>query len=332
MGRAARDVLLVLALAWVTCACQRPMQPAQEVGELRVLGIRLDPPDARPGDEVTATALIVDEAGHDWTASWYACATPISAADYFSATFDPAGSFCDDPDETYGELVGTGSSATFTVPESFLDDAAGLLLAEGFESAGGEIDQLLAVIGWHMRLNLVVERADGSDDVRSFKRVVVSGLGGQNSNPPPPAIHIRRDDDPAAADPIDVKAPPPADGSCVVDVSPEQDFVQDVKYILTPVNVPDIYEEYLQIDFLGEASTVTEEHWYSWFSTHRAFNQHVTKAGNPDNRFEVGNPVAGDIVEDEEGNAYFPLWVVVRDGRGGTSWCTDLIPFVPVSD
>ncbi len=325
-------ILIALATVTVTAACQRPLQPAQEVAELRVLGIRLDPPDARPGDEVTATALIVDEAGNDWTASWYACPVPISAADYFSATFDPAGSFCDDYDETYGDLVGSGDTATFTVPEGFLDDAAQLLEDEGFEDVDGSLDQLMAFIGWHMRLNLVVERVDGSDDIRAFKRVVVSGLGGQNTNPDPPAVHIRRDDNPGAANPVDVKADPPSDGSCVVDISPETTFVQDVKYILAPVNVPEVYEEYVQIDFLGETSVIEEEVWYSWFSTHRAFNQHVTKAGSPDNRFEVGNPKAGDPVEDEDGNQYLPLWVVVRDGRGGTAWCSQNIPFVPATE
>jgi hypothetical protein len=324
----ARVAWLLLAAVLVS-GCPDPLQPQQYVAELRVLAIRLDPPDARPGDEVTATALVVDEVGREWTTTWYACETPISTADYFSASFDPAGSLCDDPERPFGHEIGAGPSATFTVPESFLDDAGALLAAAGLDDGEGSVDQLLTFIGWHMRINVVAERTDGTDQVQAFKRLVVSGLGVGNTNPGAPVLYVQRDDVASEVEPPPATTPAPTDGTCLAASSPEQHVEQGEDYILTPVNLPEVYEEYPQIDFLGETSVVSEELWFSWASTHLALRHHITRPGDPDNLFQPRRPRYRDMGEDTDGGMYVPIWVVVRDGRGGTSWCTQELPFVP---
>lgn len=364
-------LVVVGVLGALSQGCVGDLQPHKQVKELRVLGMRMDPVDARPGEAVSATALIVDPTGADWTATWYACQVPIDTGQYFSGGYDPSVPFCDDPGSPLGLEVGTGAEANFTVPASFLGDAAALLEDSGLagDEAGGDkaaeedtaadkaaaddtaaddtaaddrekpasIDDLVFFIGWHMRVVLVVERDDGSARVEAHRRLLVSGLGGQHTNPDPPAIHMQLDQASREETGTTVTEPPatadlPADGECLVSVSEEFAFEEGKAYLLFPLNLPEEPEEYLHLSSSGEVELQEEDYFFSWFTTSRAVSEGMTVGGDPHVQFRVETPVEEDLLEDEDGTPYLPLWVVVRDGRGGTAWCEQRVPYLATGE
>ncbi len=299
----------------------------QLVTQLRVLAVQLDPPDAVPGQEVQLSALIVDPLPGDSTLTWYACAVPITAGEYFTGGVDTSVGLCADPDRPFGDEIGTGSTASFTVPESFLDDAVDELIAQGWDDSSGELGLLVSFLGWHMRVNLVAERDDESVRIEAHKRLLVTGFGGSNSNPDPPAIHMQMLDD--DSDPIRPEAQvegPPA-GECLVPSSTASSVADDTGYFVTPVNLPDPFETYQQLDSEGELQEVSETYYYSWFSTHPAVSKEITHSGLPELPLTTGPILAEELLTDDDGSEYLPLWVVVRDGRGGMSWCEQRLPY-----
>lgn len=343
MARWTFRAALVLVAAAALAGCLDDIQPRQQIDELRIIGVRLDPPDAKPGDTVTATALVVSPEGRDdFEVQWFACDQPVATADYFSGVFDPSRGFCTDPERPDGTPLGTGLSATFTVPEAFLGDARELLISEGFEDEDGSLDALLAFIGWHQRVKLVATLDDGSDSddpirvdpirVEAHKRLLVTSVGGRNSNPAPPTLHVQHlpkgEEHVAPAAVGDSAAP----GECIATSSPEQAFEEGENYALMPINLPDVFEEFVQLDFLGQPVTLSEEYWFSWFSTSRGMRVPVTKSEDPVVLWTTRTPRDEDVYTDADGHTTVPIWVVARDGRGGTSWCHQLVPYVPSSD
>ncbi len=329
---------VVLAVAGLLSGCLDDIQPRQQINELRIIGVRLDPPDAKPGDTVTATALVVSPLGRDdYAVDWFVCEAPVAAADYFSGVFDPSRGFCADPDHPDGTPFGQGLSMTFQVPDDFLGQAKDLLLAEDFVDDDGSLDGLLAFIGWHMRVKVVATLtgpdgdglSDSPDSVEAHKRLLVTTLGGRNTNPDPPVLYVQHlpRGEPHPPPPDHGDLPPP--GECFSPTSADLVFHQSENYALVPVNLPTEYQEFVQLDFLGQPTTLNEEYWFSWFSTTRGMRVPVTKNEEPVVLWTTRTPKDSDLYTDGAGDPVIPIWVVVRDGRGGTSWCHQQVPYVP---
>lgn len=317
---------LALVLALGATACGGSLEPREQVSDLRVLGVQLDPPTAVPGAEVAVRSLVVDPSGGTWTARWYACHTPVSFGAFFSGEYRASEGLCGDPEHPQGHLIGEGESASFTVPLTFLQDTQDALKAEGLDFDDEQIAGLLAIVGWHLRVNLIVE-GEGGKVILTQKRLVVMGLPDANANPAPPAVHLQEDD---PDEPAEVPAPqtdPPPPGECLVETS-LTDRLDSGDWLLTPVNVPDDPPEYLVIDFTGAVEERTETLFYSWFSTIRGLDSPVTKSGDAEVKLDIPDDVrASEIVTMPDGQPGLPIWVVARDGRGGSSWCTQTLPF-----
>ena len=128
--------MVLAAVAPSGCGGSEALQ--QQVTELRVLGVQREPPDAAPGQQVALSALVVDPLPGESTLTWCACATPISAGEYFSGGLDTSVGLCADPDLPFGQEIGAGPTASFTVPETFLDDVVDELVDQGWQDEDGE--------------------------------------------------------------------------------------------------------------------------------------------------------------------------------------------------
>ncbi|MGB0588413.1 MAG: hypothetical protein ACPGU1_01915 [Myxococcota bacterium] len=319
----------LLLIALLFAGCNEGLPPREQITDLRVLGVRLSPPSATEGEDVLAEALVVAPEGETATLSWYACLAPISAGAYFAESIDRDD--CAAGDTKYGVSLGQSDSASFTVPDDFMDLVATELEGYGFEPADGEMSNavqgLLAVAGWYLQVTLIAETEAQRVEVQ--KRLVVTLFPDQNTNPQAPTLVLEEVVSDAAAAPLIIAATPNSGGGCL---SPDSALnqLQDATYRLSPVNLPDPPESYPVLDFLGEAQTRDETLFYSWFSTVDGWSSPVTKSPEQ-------HPVAFDInavseealVDGEDGQPAIPIWVIVRDGRGGTSWCHERIPYRP---
>lgn len=146
-------LLLWVCGIWVGCGCAGPTAAPQEiVSSLRILGIRAEPPEVRPGDTIRLAALVGNPSHADFRWQWYACRKPSQAS-----------SGCAEE----GDAVSLGQQAEtiYQVPQNFFPEKPSLL--DLFR-------------GVYLPITLVVQ-AQG-DRNEAFKRVVVSRFPA-NQNP-----------------------------------------------------------------------------------------------------------------------------------------------------
>lgn len=327
----------VLLLATSSLACLDDLPSPALVDDLRVLAVKADPPEAIPGATVALDALVVDPDGRTPTYAWYACVVLEQGQGFFgggSETSTSGGNgtpLSDDPyggscakrvaaGERYAVALGDQPTATLVVPADFFADDYTLRTAYGLSDdieISPEVKAgFLGIAGVNYTVSLVVE-VDGRR-IETQKRVNVSlpsdlPDNAPNLNPSDLAFHLARVGD--ETDPPTV-APAPTDGSCLIDATVP--LVAGERYRLTPVNVPDPQPKYVVLlagstgDAPFDVQTVEETSFYSWFSTRGKMRKPLSKApGAPENTWS--------FEDDESGPT--DLWVVVRDGRGGASWC-----------
>ncbi|TNE50785.1 MAG: hypothetical protein EP343_06430 [Deltaproteobacteria bacterium] len=141
---------LALGLSY---GCAGPTPARQEVvRSLRILGVRSEPPAARPGETIQLTALIANPFGRKVRYRWLACKSR-----------NQANSGCANRDDAIS--LGTSAKASYKVPEDFVPENASL------------VDQFRGV---YLPITLVVET--DVDQEEAIKRVVVSKLP-TNKNP-----------------------------------------------------------------------------------------------------------------------------------------------------
>ena len=69
-----------LALAVIaSCGCSDPLPEVWQLDNYRVLGVRNDPPESAPGEQVTLTLASADVRTRDVTTAWFLCDQRISA-------------------------------------------------------------------------------------------------------------------------------------------------------------------------------------------------------------------------------------------------------------
>ena len=322
-----RASLASLILCLLASACSEGLPPREQIVDTRILGVRLSPPSAVAGESVVADALVITPEGQEATLTWYACLAPISTGSYFSQSIDRSG--CKSGESEHGTLLGQGESASFTVPQDFMDQVYLTLEEAGFEESEGEmstaVQSLLAVAGWYLQVTLIVE-SDTGERIEAQKRLVVTLLPDQNENPAPPTLVMESVEEGAPPAPLIKSGASNDSGGCLSEDSPLLTFEEGTLRI-SPVNLPDPAPTYPVIDFEGGLVEREETLFYSWFSSAKGLSSPVSQS--PDQ-----HPVALDLSQIEssmlverEGRPTLPLWVVVRDGRGGTSWCEEYIPF-----
>lgn len=315
--------LALFGLALALLGCGGDLEQRKEVTDLRLLVISADPPQVAPGDTVTLSALIVDPTGEPWTQRWSVCLTPV-----IPLFFEGPGGDDDptEPAECAGERLdlGTGEAASFEVPSTILDDARAALPPE-LGAVGGVV---LGLTGVWLEVQLSVESGDKTID--AFKRVVVSEATPVNTPPEQPVFYLSERDIPE--EDIPKTAEIPADRSCLADTSPLKTIGRD-PVRLTPLNIPDTPETYQVLTFEGELVEREERYHYSWFSAGPGLSDGRTRSDVPAAVFRLGEEDEARLVDLGEGDDLdsargIQFWLVVRDGRGGSSWCHSVIPFV----
>ena len=319
-----------LLCALLLTACGDSLPTREQVVDLRLLGVRLDPPSAAPGETVKASALIVDLLDQGYSQSWYACLAPSSLESYLEKA--PDRTECPVGDSPHGTLLGSGPDAEFTVPETFFDMLKASAEAEGLDVDAETLEFLAGITGWQLKVTLIIEGPNKT--VHAQKRLLVHLLSGQNANPTPPTIVLEEVQDvdergelTEAFTPASLirEAEASTDGACLSPGSPVASLREGV-FRVTPVNLPEEPETYDAIGFKGVEER-EEAYFYSWFSTFPGLSSPVSQS--PDE-----HPISmsvGTIPPELLIDGQLPIWLIVRDGRGGTSWCQDMIPYTAPS-
>ncbi|MCC6621062.1 MAG: hypothetical protein IT385_07390 [Deltaproteobacteria bacterium] len=344
MKTSSRLSLLLPSLALLGVACDDPLPEAWQVDGFRVLAVRAEPPEVAPGTTVELDALVVDPTGGPPPRmTWYACIMPEAGVGFFGGSSetsssggegtplstDPYGGSCAAralAGEPFTELLGEGPTATLEVPSDLLDDDRALKQAYGLDEdleIPAEVQfAFLGIAGVNYTVSLVTE-LPGGERLESMKRVNVSQESlvednARNLNPTDLAVHI-------AVAALDVTppatAPTPADGACFTE--PGFVVVPGERYALNPINVPSPQTKYaVLLPGLGtgeafEVRTTEETYFYAFFTTVGSLAKEDSKApGEPRNTWRIPKSAAGTA----------DLWIVLRDGRGGVSWCHSAVP------
>ena len=271
----------------------RDLAPNWLVDRTRVLGIRAEPPEARPGDVVSFGALLGTapdedpELGIVWLAcpvdagsGSFGCATDLGSIDL--ATADPA---------ALAELglIGfePGLPPLYTVPDDLLDELDDRERLEGTYV----LAQLLALP--IALLDDPVGEIDFAEVESAYKRLIVSEAPTPNHNPDIETFTVDR-------------LPVPAGSDAVVWVEPGQTY--DLG-ILLPDGAREIYE-YLPTE--GPSEEREEEPYASWYSTGGDMLEEVT----------IWPYLEASWTAPDERGATGTWYVVLRDRRGGMSWVT----------
>ena len=328
-----RKLMLSLGLTstLVLGACPDELPRASLIDKLRVLAVRADQPEVVPGTTVALDALVVGHGDTPVTYRWHACLAPERGRGFFgggAGTGSSGGnSYAFDAPLTCAEVyaldptqaldLGSDAIAALTIPEDFLK-AENVALAYGLGDFEALPDELIfgitAIAGVNMTVSLEVQAGD--EVVQTFKRVNVSLAPDTNVNPEPPRFDLRTED--AEETPV-----PASDTVSVGSCLPDDATLSKGTFLLRPLDVPDPPTSYSVIagttdpDEPFRLIETEEVLFYSFFSTEGIFDREIIKStGTPEASWRFEEVPSGPI----------PLWVVVRDGRGGVSWCRSDLP------
>ncbi len=314
---------IVLLAALLAGCLNTNFDPPYLIKDARILAIRVDPPEVAFGEDVLFEALVVDGDGASLAGAegvelrFFVC---LSAAEVVrSAGLGLAGGDLTDNCADGGDdLIRLEQGGALPPGSALLPGTAFFALLEELMSmpggggmpGGGEIDpelintltQVIAEVGIPLRMRLEVWR-DGELAFTGFKRFAIAQRLDVTTNPPPPRFAIgeafvsaREGDDPHACAPESGEAP-------VVEAGAEITFTPDE-------DEEPWLETFPVVGLDGMVQEGVEGAYYSWFSTGGAFSASITQ--RPDREVTWTAP--------EEPGTY-PIFLVVRDGHLGTSWC-----------
>ena len=168
-----------------------------------------------------------------------------------------------------------------------------------------QIDTLLSVItivGVPLRARVEI-LLDGEVILVGLKRFAITTRDDPTTIPPAPRFAI---------DGAFVNARDNADMRVCVPESGEPIAVQaGAEVTLSPSDdEEEWFDEYPVFNLTGELQLNEESAFYNWFSTGGEFSREITQFGDHDTVWTT-----------PEQPGEYPIWVVVRDGHLGTSWC-----------
>lgn len=341
--------LLALALAAVAASlvgCLEELPDETRVDDLRVLAIVADPPEVGPGANVTVDALVVDPMNRPREVSWAWCVIPEQGFGLFGGSGETSSSggggvALDDPGSCFaraaageplaglidGPQGGGDGPVSLAIPPDLLEGGDALRAAYQLPddvTIPAEIEAaFLGIAGVNVTVALRVD-IEGRR-IEASKRINVSlpsPVPGDtvNENPRDIAFHLapRRDE----AEPP-TQAPPPLNGRCLLGEDDGVTLTRGTSYTISPVNVPDpqpVYAVLLGGTTTDEPFEITErdENWFfAFYATAGSIDRKDTKSSaGGSNTWSIPDDAVGPI----------DLWIVVRDGRGGTSWCASRLP------
>ncbi len=264
-----------------------------QLDRLRLLAIRAEPAEPRPGEFVTFTSLSYVPSGLEWSALWLACVD----GDTEGCTLDPA--LVDQLDNTdemteaelavlfaalqAGGLVGIepGMALGWVAPADALDDL----------DEAGRLEGKSATV--------TVSLTAGEDNELTLKAIPVSEATTPNHNPDLLPITF----DGAA---IDATATVTVDAGNAIDLS---------------VTLAGALETYTYVTTEGLSETRTEELSFRWYTSGGTLGTGFDTGVSPPSFGEDEGLTTSDegwVTPAEPGD--YRLDVVVLDGRGGMGW------------
>jgi len=310
-------ILIAAALALSGCFGTN-FDPPHVVKTPRILGISAEPPEIAFGQDVLFEALLVDEDGSDLATApgvelrFMVC---VSLRAIVSAAGLGSGGQTDNCSEGGDDLVRLETGGDLPPGSARLPGIALLRLAEGL-SMGGEpppgeqaldpelaqtLAAVIALVGVPLRLRLEVWR-DGEPILVGTKRFAITQRAMPTTNPPPPRFRVG-ETWLSARDGEDPHLCAPEAEDAIVEAGAEITITPDE-------NEEEWIETYPAIDLSAGLVTNDESAYYSWFSTGSAFSADITQ-----------RPLREVTWTAPEEPGTYPIWLVVRDGHLGASWC-----------
>ncbi|MBI5517695.1 MAG: hypothetical protein HY909_28245 [Deltaproteobacteria bacterium] len=292
---------LALGLCLVLGSCIEDLDRKSLVRYPRVLDIIAEPPEVNPGGTITFR-VITGGVRETPTFRWVACVSPDPTGLPFGTSgFGTASSEvgCFSEAGVGSVPLGTGETARFTIPARTLENIDLLASRFGQRLQEGTLRTLARDVGIVLGVGVTMET--GGTVARAYKRVVVSLSTTPNRNPPPPRFRVG----------TTLLVPSSERDRC----EPEGGGALRVRAGQRVALAPDTMEEtwfepFRALTATGDFQDRRESAFYSWYVTGGSLARDLTR--NPTRNNEWAAPA--------EPGAY-DLWLLVRDGRGGSSGC-----------
>lgn len=291
-------VLLSCASLLAACADVPDFPDPSLVDRPRVLAIVADPPEVHPGQDALISLLFAG--AESYTVQWRAC----GAFDSFGGSQYGDGEADEGCGGSLAIDLGQGDTAVLpgALTQRFFDDLELAAMVLGTALPEGTIERIRSSVGLPFLVEASIDT--GGKQIRAVKRVLISERAQPHQNPPPPHFRVGG---------IEVTAVPNAAFICEPRDGDTLSVRADAEVELAPVVDGEIepwVEPYQVIDLRGQLRDREETAFYSWFSTAGALQEGTTKS-----------PLRNEIWHTPSAPGCYPLWLVVRDGHGGTSAC-----------
>lgn len=262
----------------------------------RVLAVVTDPPELTPGNSLAISVLVAE--AEDVDVEYVVCGI-------FDSPFGGGGQFGERAEEECSENpLLRGAGERLVVPSELIDALRSRV--DVYESVLGSqlpqetIEAIRTTVGFPLLIDVSIE-ADGRQ-LQAVKRILLSENPAPHENPPPPRFRFGD---------IDVRADAGAAWSCTSSEPLTARAGEKIELVPeAPDGEEDWVEPYRVINARGETEERSERAFYSWFATGGDFDRHVTRA-----------PLRNQLWTAPTLPGSHRLWLVVRDGHGGTSAC-----------
>lgn len=304
--------LMMLAALLPLMACSYDFERSSEITDRRILAIQVDPPELASGapvpDSVQARALVVDPANPLAVAEvrWSSCLRPPRAAANAGRAENTR---C--PEDEATTLHANGSASIESIAQSIpLSEDVASVLAAGTGLPAPQI---------HVQLEVGSERGP----LVAVKQVTVTTRlpEGQEPNRNPVLQGLKLDGtDWPPEEPRVIKY-----GECPEErkkdvLSEDRSLVKVCEHDLEPIFDEAESQFYEERGFSGEPELQRERLRFSWFTDAGSFREQRTEQFDPRDPSPGNVGPQNDWREPPARTERATLWIVVRDGRGGTTW------------
>lgn len=265
------------------------LSPTWYVDRTRVLAVRAEPPEIRPGETASFEALIVNPFNLRKSVAWIACEPDSPGGEGFGCTIDTSLDFENATPEDFEEAGIIGFTPLipprYTAPLDLLDNATD-------PAEGVYVLIQTAVLPGDVLTDGFGDDIDFNDVEVAYKRLVVSEAASPNLNPAVVAVTINGYELPSGTI-----------------FEAEAGFSYEVGVVIDEATV----ETYTYVNRDGASESRVEEPWARWYADGGDVEEDITLYPYTEATWRAPDP-------DEGRRAAGSIWAVVRDRRGGMTW------------